>query len=182
MRSKAIVYLVVILSCLFFKLKAQADSSITIHGGVILNKMLGFYWLNGITAEMSSQRVFKGKVDLGLNVYTSSAGSAFLSNAIPVHAFELYGQKRFRLQKKLNPLVGINFGLAKAFYGNTIFDRLPQSAFLLAPEFGLGYKIASKVNARLSLNYNIFNGNGVEGAGFIYPVCLRFKLQYRLKG
>lgn len=182
MKSKTRIYLMCVLSCLFLKNSAQGDTSIIINGGVIMNKMLGFYWLNGITAEMSSQRVFKGKLDLGLNVYTSSAGSAFLSNAIPVHAFEVYGQKRFRGQKKLNPLVCINLGFAKAFYGNTIFDRLPQSAFLLAPEFGLGYKIASKVNARLSLNYNVFSGNGVEGGGFIYPICLRFKLLFQLKG
>lgn len=179
MRSIARIYLMVVLSCLVFKHSAQGDTSITINGGVIVNKMLGFYWLNGVSAEVNSQKICKGKMDLGVNLYSSSLGSAFFSNAIPVHAIELYGQKRFRSSKKVNPLVGFNLGFAKAFYGGD-FDELPQSSLLLAPEFGLGYRFIPKMSARFTLAYNVINGNGVKGAGFIYPVCLRVKLLYHL--
>jgi hypothetical protein len=171
-------------SCLFllalgFKTYAGRDSIVHFRAGIISNKMLGFYWLNGISAEMNSKKICKGKIDLGLNIYSSSFGSAFFSNAIPVHALEGTIQKRFMTSRKLNTVIGLNLGFAKAFYGPG-FDQLRQSSFLLAPEFGLNYVLAKKISTHFCLGYNVFNGSGIKGPGFIYPVCLRFKLLYHL--
>lgn len=162
-----------------FKVQAQSDSALQIRVGLISNKMLGFYWLNGLSAELNSKKLCKGSFDLGLNIYSSSLGSAFLSNAIPVHAMEATIQKRFRAKRKVNPVIGLNVGFAKAFYGSN-FEQLKQSSLLLAPEFGVNYVVGGKLSARFCLGYNSINGTGVRGPGFVYPVCLRFKLIYSL--
>src|ERR1041385_8159058 len=98
------LYSCLLLLALCFKIYAGGDSTVHFRAGIISNKMLGFYWLNGISAEMNSKKLCKGKIDVALNMYSSSFGSAFFSNAIQVHALEGTVQKRFKTDKKLNPV------------------------------------------------------------------------------
>ncbi|MBK7310545.1 MAG: hypothetical protein IPI93_07065 [Sphingobacteriaceae bacterium] len=176
-KEKIVLYISLILALSVNKVCSQ-DSTLKISGGICINKMVGFYFMNGVSGEISTSKILKGKVDLGLNITTSSLGSAFVSNAIPVHSAELYIQKVFRNGKHFRPLIVLNAGYAKAFYGSKIYDNLPQSSLLVSPEFGMRYAFNFPIVFNATLGYNVISGNGVSGAGFIYPVYIRFKALY----
>lgn len=179
-------YLIIAL-LLFPTLKVSAEEIVPTYrldAGVRSMKYVGFYWLNGFGAEFSSERIFGHKVQFGLNMVSSLAGSAFLSNALPTSQFEVSVIKHFRHGKAFQPLIRLNTGFAHANFKDAEFENLQQNTMLLSTEFGLSYRMpfmGEKMTLKACLGYNIFSGNGVSGLSTVFPVYSQFSLLYRLK-
>ena len=155
-----------------------------LDAGVRSIKYVGFYWLNGIGAEFSSATIIGHKVQFGVSIVSSLAGSAFLSNALPTTQFEVSVIKHFRHGKVFQPLIRLNTGFAHANFKDSEFDNLQHDAILLSTEFGLSYRMpfmGEKMTLKACLGYNIFSGNGVSGLSTVFPVYSQFSLLYRLK-
>jgi len=162
-------------------LKAGDSTSVKPQAGLCFKKMVGFYWMNGFTVDLSSSKILKEKINVGMNLASSSLGSALGSNAIPVHAVEVYIHKVFMEEKRFRPATGINLGYARANYGSNEFSNIPSSTILLSAEGGLLYEFVFPLRLNLSVGYNFISGNGLKGAGFIYPVFFQMKTLYRFR-
>jgi hypothetical protein len=155
-----------------------------LDAGIRSMKFVGFYWLNGLSAEYSSEKILDHKIQFGLNMVSSLAGSAFLTNAIPTTQFELSVIKHFRHGRSFQPLIRLNTGFAHANYRDAQFDNLPQNGMLLSTEFGLSYRLPfmqEKLSLKACLGYNIFSGNGITGLSTVFPVYSQFSVLYRLR-
>lgn len=149
--------------------------------GIRTKKQVGFYWVNGITAEWSTNKIASGSLHLGVNITSSCLGSAFRSNAIPTLETELSLIKYFRYTKSFQPITRMNIGFAKAFYGSG-FSSIPSTGMLCSVETGFQYKINSLFSGSLYGGYNIFSGNGISGLSTVYPVYYGFGVKYRITG
>jgi len=162
-------------------LAQKADSSLHFSVGVSLKKFAGFYSMGGLCAEASSARLDKGQLFLGLNITSSSLGSAFFNNGIPVIVSEVYARRVLLKQRRVKPFVMLNLGYAKAFPGSDKYNSLTTSALLVSPEAGVACGISSHTSAQGGMGYHITSGNGLKGPGFIYPVCFQLRLLYSFK-
>jgi hypothetical protein len=176
-------YFVLFICASLFKIgfSQKADSSLHFSAGLSFKKFAGFYSMGGVCAEVSGARMGKGQLFLGLNVTSSSLGSAFLNNGIPVIASEVYGRWAFLKQKRVQPFVMLNVGCAKAFPGSDKYNSITTSALLVSPEAGVACRISSHISAQGGLGYHLTSGNGLKGPGFIYPVCFQLRLLYSFK-
>lgn len=159
---------------------AQDSSSSTFHAGLCVRKMTGFYWLNGFSIE-HQPHAFAGRMHFGLNLASSVLGSAFMSKAIPVYCYELYGQFSFRRKRRFQPYAGLNGGLAYADHGPSFGDHLTSVQPLLSVEPGFRIAPVPGFNVTASVGYNFFTGNGVRGLGTIYPLYLQLRLLSALR-
>lgn len=155
-----------------------SDSSWHFSAGLSFKKFAGFYSMGGACAEVNSKRLAKERLALGVNITSSSVGSAFANNGIPVLATELYGRWIFRPAKKLQPFVMLNLGYAKAFPGSDKYNHIATSSLLVSPEAGLSWNFIESMQLQGGVGYHIFAGSGLKGPGFIYPVCLQLRLLY----
>jgi hypothetical protein len=181
MRFKSLIIL--ILFPLFSAAQGESPTRMVIDGGASFKKYAGFYWMNGVSAEMRSEKFLKEKVSVGLNFQTSLLGSALASNAISTFETEVYLVKYFRRAKHLKPLLRLNTGIAFNSYGSAEFQSLPSSGMLLSLETGLRYQLpfAERRSAlMLSGGYNFITGDGLSGLGTIYPLFARISVLYRL--
>ena len=141
--------------------------------GLRTKKYVGFYYLNGISGDISFKKVMDHKLHFGFNVASSLLGSGLGSNAVTATEVELSVARYYRVHKRLQPVFRLNVGFANAHYGDAIFDDLPQNDMLLSFEPGLCYTFSQKQNRmKLLLNggYNFISGNGMTGLGTVYPV------------
>lgn len=137
--------------------------------GIRTKKQVGFYWVNGITAEWSISKIASGSLHLGTNITSSILGTAFRSNAIPTLETELSLIKYFRYSKSLQPITRLNLGFAKAFYGSG-YNSVPSIGVLCSIETGFQYRINKKFTASLFGGFNLITGNGTSGLGTIFPL------------
>lgn len=172
-----------VLVCLLLSslLKAADSTHVRINSGIFLKKMAGFYWLNGVTAEFKHERILHGKINFGISFCTSSLGSAFRSNAIPVHAVELFAQRVFRPGRYLHPYAGLNIGYAYANFRNTEYGNIPNKTALVSIEGGIRYRFKCPLEACAGVGYNLISGNGQKGPGFIYPVYFTGRILYNIR-
>ena len=172
-----------LITLLFITTSVAQENNSNIELGVRTKKYIGFYWVNGISAEWNSSKLCSGSLHLGLNIASSSLGSALIGNAIPTLETELSVIKYFRSSKALQPITRINFGFGRAFYGAE-FKELTSSGLLCSIETGLQYKIASHYSASLFGGINFLTGNGITGLSSIYPVyygmCIKYTLPKRM--
>lgn len=152
-----------------FAFSQDTTKTIQIELGLRTKKYVGFYWVNGFSAEFSTYKIAKGSLHLGVNLATSSFGSAFRSNAIPTFETELSIIKYFRHTKSFQPITRLNLGYSKAFYGEG-FSNITSSGMLCSIETGFQYRIAKKLTTSLFGGYNLITGNGINGLGTIYPI------------
>jgi hypothetical protein len=141
--------------------------------GLRTKKYVGFYYLNGISGDISFKKVMDHKLHFGFNVATSLLGSGLGSNAVTATEVELSVARYYRVHKRLQPVFRLNVGFANAHYGDAMFDDLPQNDMLLSFEPGLCYTFSQKQNRMkllLSGGYNFISGNGMTGLGTVYPV------------
>lgn len=157
------------------------DSLFRFNAGLSYKKFAGFYTMTGLCAEFSHKQIAKNKLYFGLNVTSSLLGSAFNNNGIPVLATELYARYPFRHEKKLQPFVMLNTGYAKANYGSDKYKNLTSSSFILSPEAGISYKLPYNIQLQGSLAYQLISGDGINGPGFIYPVCFQMRAYMCIK-
>lgn len=158
---------------------AQVNQGSLLHAGVRLQKSVGFYAMNGLSAEWNSPDVLKGKLTYGLNFVSSRLGSAFLNKGIACHELQLSAIRYFRPEHAFKPVLRINGGLAWAGFGSSQFSEIPQSSALLSLEPGLAYDFKRPVRVTLSLGYNLITGTGDQGYGMLWPVYIQCSGLYR---
>lgn len=173
-------YILIILVILFTKITFSQDStSIETEIGIRTKKQVGFYWVNGLTAEWSTPKIAMGSLHFGINITSSILGTAFRSNAIPTLETELSLIKYFRYRKSFQPITRLNLGYSKAFYGEG-FSNITSNSILCSIEAGFKYIIISTVSANIYGGYNILTGNGINGLGTIYPIYSGVSLNWLL--
>jgi len=175
----------ILISCLllsfFSLLHAQEDSvKWNLELGIRAKKFAGFYWENGLSGEVSSDRLLQNKLHFGANFTTSILGTALFKNAIPTYNIELSALYFWRLDKQIQPLARINGGFAFADYGNA-YSSLPSSMPIFSLETGISYQASEIWRLTLSGGLNLITGNGVKGIGTVYPIFGQFSLFYCFK-
>jgi len=148
--------------------------------GLCFQKSVGFYGMNGITAEYSSERVLKHKIGFGFSFTSSGLGSAIATNAIPVYEVRISAVNKFRVNKKLQPYAGLSIGYTHANFGSDIFKDIPNSSPLLSVIAGAGFDFKFPLRIILGGGFNLITGNGVSGLGTIFPVYGQCMLLYRI--
>ncbi len=169
--------IIVVLS--FFTLSVSAQLSV--NGGVLFQKTEGLYWENGIGVDVSSQQLLNDKLHLKFNYLSSRLGSAMFSNALRQDNLLVGADWRFRSNKDLQILAGLNTGIFMADYETNIFNDLPASSMLFQVETGLVYRFKFPVTASLTAGYNLISGDGVGVPGSIFPVFYKLSVYYRIK-
>ena len=141
-----------------------------ISAGIRFQKSIGFYWENGISVEISDSSILKDRLIFGCHYISSRLGTAINSNAIKQdQIFASFGYK-WRIKRIFQPITKINIGYFIADYESEIFDVLPNSSLLISPELGIKINYPKNLSYKLSLGYNIINGNGIKNPGTLYPV------------
>jgi hypothetical protein len=142
--------------------------------GVRLQKTIGLYYENGITGQynLSSRWV------VGATYISSRLGSAINSNAIRQDNVMLSGAYLFRPSHSLKPFLRANAGYFNADYESDIFDGLSHSSAIASADAGLVYYFKNPLKINASLGYNAITGNGVKGAGTLYPVFFQTSLTW----
>lgn len=163
-------------------LSAQETGKTNINGGIRIQKSVGFYYMNGLTAEINSPKILKNKLTLGVNLLSSRLGSAFMNNGIGCHEFQVSAIRYFRPEKHFKPLFRLNTGIAWSAYGSDVFRDIPRSSALLSLEPGIAYDFSKPVRLSLSLGYNMITGSGDKGYGMLWPVFIQFSGMYRFSG
>lgn len=172
--KQAIWILVFVFCGMITPAKSQVDTAKTDYSlGLRTKKYVGFYYLNGISGDISFQKVMDHKLHFGFNLATSLLGSGLGSNAVTATELELSVSRHFRVHKHFQPLLRLNFGYANANYGDPMFDVLPQNDMLFSFETGFGYVLPvmkNKIKVLASGGYNFISGNGITGLGTVYPI------------
>ncbi|GAB3549987.1 hypothetical protein [Spirosoma fluminis] len=146
--------------------------------GIRLQKSIGFYTENGLTAQFTSPKLVHQRLYAGASYVTSRLGTALASNAIKQDNITLFAAYYFRPQWLIQPLVKANIGYFRADYDLPLFDDLPSSSPLASPEIGFCFcpRIPLKVSG--SIGYNLLTGNGVSGPGTLYPVFVQTSITW----
>jgi hypothetical protein len=182
MRSRLFIFLFFILAC-GGVLKAQDSASAKpsqVFVGLRFQKAVGFYYINGLSAEFSSPKLCKQKISAGFNFVSSRLGSALASNAIAYSEVNLSAIKYFRNDRPIKPLVRLNLGYARANFGSDEFGDLPAQSFLASIEGGAAYDLKFPLRITLAGGYNIITGNGMKGLGVLFPLYAQCSLFYRI--
>jgi hypothetical protein len=177
---KTILLIVLIILIQPFTFSQDTTNTVQLELGLRTKKYVGFYWVNGLSLEISTHKIASGSLHLGVNLASSSFGSAFRSNAIPTFETEIAIIKYFRDKKSFQPITRLNLGYSKAFYGEG-FSNITSTGMLCSIETGFQYRIIKKLTANLFGGYNLFTGNGINGLGTIYPIYIGITTKYDLK-
>ena len=177
---KTILLIVLIILTQPFTFCQDTTNTVQLELGLRTKKYVGFYWVNGLSAEISTHKIASGSLHLGVNLASSTFGSAFRSNAIPTLETELAIIKYFRYTKSFQPITRLNLGYSKAFYGEG-FSNITSKGMLCSIETGFQYRIIKKLTASLFGGYNLITGNGINGLGTIYPIYFGITTKYDLK-
>ena len=177
MKTNLLIVLIILIQP--FTFSQDTTNTVQLELGLRTKKYVGFYWVNGLSAEFSTYKIAKGSLHLGVNLASSIFGSAFRSNAIPTLETELAIIKYFRYTKSFQPITRLNLGYSKAFYGEG-FSNITSKGMLCSIETGFQYRIIKKLTANLFGGYNLFTGNGINGLGTIYPIYYGLGLKWYL--
>ena len=128
--------------------------------------------------DYTSDFLLKKHIHLKLSYATSRLGSAMIGNAVRQDNILVGADWRFRSQKSLQILAGLNTGFFHADMESPIFDVLPHNSMLLSAETGLFYKFKFPLAASLSVGYNLITGNGVTVPGTLFPVYYQLSFLY----
>jgi len=145
-----------------------------------IQKSASFYFENGIAIRYSDSRLFSDKLFLGIGFVSSRLGSALNSNAINQDTFFLSAAWYLRKDKTIRPFGQLNAGYFRADYEEDIFDVLPNTAWFLSPEIGLGYEPNIPLRIAFSVGYNPASGNGESGPGTLYPIFTQMTATWRI--
>ena len=176
---KTILLIVLIILIQPFTFCQDTTNTVQLELGLRTKKYVVFYWVNGLSAEISTHKIASGSLHLGVNLASSSFGSAFRSNAIPTIETELAIIKYFRYTKSFQPITRLNLGYSKAFYGEG-FSNITSNSILCSIEAGFKYIIMKTVSVNIYGGYNILTGNGINGLGTIYPIYSGVSLNWLL--
>ncbi len=163
------------------KSNAQMNEPHSIQIGIRMQKAAGFYWSNGITAEYTPKLFAENGLNFGMYIVSSKLGTAFNSNAIPVHEINLSAIKYFRNKHLFRPLVRLNLGYAQANYKSDLFNDIPNKSMISSLETGVSYRFNYPIQIGISGGYNFITGDGLSGLGTTFPFYAGINLQYKLK-
>lgn len=144
--------------------------------GVRLQKTIGLYYENGITAQYNLTRRWV----VGASYISSRFGSAIGSNAIRQDNLIVSGAYLFRPARSLKPFVRANAGYFNADYESDLFNDLTHSSAIASADAGLVYYLKNPLKINLSLGYNAITGTGTKGAGTLYPVFYQTSITWNL--
>ena len=151
---------------------STAQKSI-LDAGIRIQKSVNFYYENGVSFQYSNKNLKPDKLYFGFSYVSSRLGTAWNSNAIPQDNYLFSTAWYFRQQHVFRPLLRLNLGYFHASYGDEVFDELPNSSFLLSPEFGASFETKLPLKFMLTFGYNLISGDGQSGAGTIYPLFIQ---------
>jgi hypothetical protein len=149
----------------------------TLDAGIRLQKTVGLYYENGVTAQYNLNRRWAG----GISFVSSRLGSAIGTNALKQDNFILSGAYHFRPAKKLKPFVRLNTGYFHADYESEIFKSLPNSSLLASLDAGISYQFKSPLKINFSAGYNSISGDGLSSPGTLYPIFLQSSITWNFK-
>lgn len=161
-------------------LLAQKKENYELKAGVLLQKTQYLYWENGIGLDYTADFLLQKRVHLKAGYVSSRLGSAMVANAIKQDNFLFGADWRFRTDKDLQILAGLNTGIFTSDFEDAEFDVLPNSSMLFSVETGIAYTFKFPVTATLSAGYNLINGDGVDVPGNIFPVFYRLSVFYNI--
>lgn len=172
--------LIIVFICIAISSKSQSSTNQGIKLGLIFQKTQSLYLENGIGADYSSDLLLNKRIHLKASYLSSRFGSALGTNAIKQNNIIVGADWRFRQNKDLQILAGINSGVLLVDYENSIFDVLPKSTMLLSIETGLVYNFKFPLSISLTAGYNLKSGNGIDIPGTLFPVFYKFGVFYKL--
>jgi len=168
--------------CIFCNsLNAQDTLGNRFQIGLRMKKYAGFYYVNGLQAQMKSPFSKNGSVYFGLNVGTTLLGSAFNSNALTTWETELSITKLYRIKKIIRPLIRLNSGVVAVHFGEyaEYFQDLPQWGIMSSFETGLDVnlkKLNPHLSAQLIGGIHFYN----NGPGVVYPAYYAVSVGWKL--
>ena len=165
---------------ILFLIPAWVQANWNLSAGLRLQKSYHWYWENGVTIDFSHTKLFHQRLHFGVHFLSSSLGSAWGTNAIRQEQYLLFGRYLFLHEKKLHPFIQLNAGYLFAHYDQSYFSELDNDSPLLSVELGILANLTSKMDAGISVGYNAIYGDGLSGAGTIYPLIYQFTIQYRV--
>jgi hypothetical protein len=168
-----------LLACLMGTQAVHAQKPV-LDVGLRFQKTVNLYWENGFSVQYSPARVKHDQLYFGVSYISSRFGSAMNSNAIVQDNYLFTTSWYFSPRNKFRTLLRLNLGYFMADYEDPLFDVLENTSYLLSPEFGFLYRTNSPVSIMLTAGYNVFTGNGEEGAGTLYPVFVQTTLSWNL--
>ena len=165
---------------LLFALASQmqaSDSTSTWHAGPAFRKYVGFYWVNGATAEWQNTGLRKHKLVIGFTALHSALGTDLVAKAIPTLNVELALIRKFKFTKAFGARVALHTGYANAAYGNATFNKIGRNAPLAGLEFGLEGQ-CKKWQGTATLGYQGISGAGTKGLATVFPIYLQMRVFY----
>jgi len=168
---------------LFLGSYAQSDSQsegrlIELKAGFRFQKTQKLYWENGITVDFTAKKLWDKRIHFGLSYISSRLGSAIKSNAVKQDNILFSTSLHFMHKKQFQPLVRVNLGYFYADYEEQIFDVLQNTAFLFSLEGAVTYEFKVPFVLSLGTGINLNTGNGMEGAGTLFPFYYQLSITY----
>lgn len=169
-------FLLVFLFCASFNLQAQH-----LNVGIRLQKTQEMYWENGISAQYSFANFKPNRLFVGFDFVTSRLGTAMNSNALKQDSYIFSGSWYFFKNKPYHLIGRLNTGYLNTDLEYDIFEELPSSAFLLAPELGFTYSPeALPIALNLGLGYYLSVQDENKTPGTFQPLYYHLTLYYKL--
>jgi hypothetical protein len=169
--------LLILLFLFFSGISAAICQIHSIDAGIRLQKSVGLYYENGVTAQYNFTNRWTG----GVSYVSSRLGSALGTNALKQDNFILSGSYHFRPVKSLKPFLRFNTGYFHADYESEMFESLPNSSPLASLEAGLAYQFKSPLKINFSTGYNAIAGDGVNSPGTLYPIFFQSSITWNFK-
>ncbi len=154
------------------------DRPIEFKAGFRFQKTQKLYWENGITVDFTAKKLWDKRIHFGLSYISSRLGSAINSNAIKQDNFLFTTAYHFRHKKQFQPIVKVNLGYFYADYEEEIFDVLQNTVFIFSLEGAISYEFKVPLALSLGTGINLNTGNGIDGAGTLYPFYYQLSLTY----
>lgn len=170
------LFLLIFLFCASFSIQAQQ-----LNVGIRLQKTQQMYWENGISARYSFANFKPNRLFVGFDFVTSRLGTAMNSNALKQDSYIFSGSWYFFKNKPYHLIGRLNTGYLNTDLEYDIFDELPSSSFLLAPELGFNYnpeKLPIALNLGLGYYLNMQDENKTPGT--FQPLHYHLTLYYKL--
>lgn len=165
---------------LFATLTAVSAPGQQVDVGIRLQKSVGLYTENGLTAQYTSRKLASQRLYVGLSYVTSRLGTALNSNAIRQDNLLATVSYYFRPRWLIQPVVKANAGYFVADHADALFDELPKTSPLISPELGLCYCPDFPLKISGSVGVNLLTGNGLTGPGTLYPVFVQTSITWNI--
>lgn len=161
-------------------LLSQTSKSFELNTGVVSQQTLKLYCENGVGIDIAGDFLMDKKLHVKLTYLSSRLGSALGSNAIKQDYYLLGFDWRFRSQRDFQIFAGLSTGYFMADYEESMFNVLPSSSVVIAPEVGLVYKFKIPISITATGGYNVINGDGFNHPGTLFPLYGRLSVLYDL--